>query len=92
MPKISPRPTASRTAPSPVPSRYRAGTGVEPLCLRIPAACAFVGISRSKLYELIASGEIETVKLGTATLVLTASLRALIEALRVAIPGCHLRR
>lgn len=88
MPKISQRTTANRTAPSVPANRYRAAVGVEPLCLRIPGACEFVGISRSKLYELIASGEIETVKLGSATLVLTASLRALIEALRVPNPGC----
>jgi excisionase family DNA binding protein len=55
--------------------------------LRVPDACDFVGISRSKLYELIASGEIETVKLGTATLVLTESLRALIETLRMRHSG-----
>jgi hypothetical protein len=87
MPRPSCRPSAGRTAPPPAPTRYRAPGGVEPLCLRIPAACAFVGISRSKLYELIASGDVETVKLGTATLVLTESLRALVETLRARDSG-----
>lgn len=53
-----------------------------PICLRIPAACAHVGISRSKLYEHIAMGDIETVKVGASTLVLTESLNGFIEALR----------
>ncbi len=80
---------ANRSAPANLPgsegmtSRYRTPLDIEPLCLRIPAAIAFVGISRSKLYDLIASGEVETVKLGSATLVLTESLRALVEARRV---------
>ena len=40
------------------------------------------GISRSTLYLLIARGEIEIVKMGAATLVLTESLRELIERQR----------
>jgi predicted DNA-binding transcriptional regulator AlpA len=55
---------------------------VEPMCLRVPAACRFVGIGRSRLYELIAAGDVEIVKLGSSTLVLTESLRALINARR----------
>ncbi|WP_082750980.1 helix-turn-helix domain-containing protein [Blastomonas sp. CCH1-A6] len=42
-------------------------------------ACRFTGISRSTLYLLIARGEVEVIKLGSATLVLTESLRQLIE-------------
>ena len=41
-----------------------------------------LGISRSRIYELITSGDIETLKLGRATLVPIASLHALIERLR----------
>jgi excisionase family DNA binding protein len=82
MPRIQQRTSSSRSAPQASSSQYRKTSGVEPLCLRIPAACEFVGISRSKLYELIAAGEIETVKLGTATLVLTESLRELVDARR----------
>ncbi|MGE4307251.1 MAG: helix-turn-helix domain-containing protein [Novosphingobium sp.] len=36
------------------------------------------GIGRSKLYELIAAGEIEIVKIGSVTLIPVASLQALI--------------
>ncbi len=50
--------------------------------MRIPDACRFTGISRSTLYLLIARGDIEIVKLGAATLVLTDSLRNLIERQR----------
>jgi excisionase family DNA binding protein len=82
MPRIPQRTSSSRSAPQAPTSQYRKASGVEPLCLRVPAACEFVGISRSKLYELIASGEIETVKLGAATLVLTESLRGLVDARR----------
>jgi len=47
------------------------------MTVRIPTAIQITGIGRSKLYQLIASGEIETVKIGTSTLVSVASLRRL---------------
>lgn len=47
--------------------------------MRVPDACRFTGISRSTLYLLIARGEVEVVKMGAATLVLTESLRQLVE-------------
>lgn len=46
--------------------------------MRVPDACRFIGISRSTLYVLISEGEVEIVKLGCSTLVLTESLKALI--------------
>lgn len=52
---------------------------VEPLSVRIREACRLTGIGRSKLYELIASGDIETVKIGAMTLVPIDSLRALLR-------------
>lgn len=83
MPKLKSGPsTASQRDRAGGSSQYRKALPIEPLCLRIPAASEFVGISRSKLYELIATGEVETLKLGAATLVLTESLRALVEARR----------
>lgn len=51
----------------------------EPICVRINDAARMIGIGRTKLYELIASGELETVKIGNATRVTTASLNALIR-------------
>ncbi|USA62911.1 helix-turn-helix domain-containing protein [Qipengyuania citrea] len=47
--------------------------------MRVPEACRYLGIGRSTLYVLIGKGEIEVIKLGSSTLVLTASLRALVE-------------
>lgn len=57
----------------------------EPLTVRIPVAVKLTGIGRSKLYELIRSGDVEAVKIGTATLIKVASLRRLTER------GCPLR-
>ena len=50
--------------------------------MRVPDACRYLGIGRSTLYVLIGKGEIEVIKMGAATLVLTASLRSLVERLR----------
>lgn len=55
---------------------------LEPLTVRIPEAMRLTGIGRSKLYELIASGDVETAKIGTCTLITVASLRRLIEKAR----------
>lgn len=63
--------------------RASRSNGAEPLAVRIPDAVRMTGIGRSKLYELIASGEIETVKVGRCTLVPMESLRALLGRLRV---------
>lgn len=52
---------------------------IEPLTVRIPVAVQLTRIGRSKLYELIKSGDLETVKIGTATLVTMASLRRLVD-------------
>lgn len=52
---------------------------LEPLTVRIPVAVQLTGIGRSKLYELIAAGEIETAKVGASTLITVASLRRLIQ-------------
>jgi excisionase family DNA binding protein len=51
----------------------------EPLTVRIPTAIRMTGIGRSKLYELIQSGDIEIVKIGTSTLIPVESLRQLID-------------
>lgn len=52
---------------------------LEPLTVRIPVAVQLTGIGRSKIYELIKAGKIETVKVGASTLITVASLRRLIE-------------
>jgi hypothetical protein len=53
-----------------------------PLCVRVNVAARMIGIGRTKLYELIGNGEVETIKVGKATLVTIASLNAMIERRR----------
>jgi excisionase family DNA binding protein len=61
---------------------------IEPITMRVPDACRYIGVSRSTLYVLIAEGEIEIVKLGCSTLVLTESLKALIAKRRGPSDAC----
>ena len=49
---------------------------LEPLVLGVKDAATFVGLSKSRLYELIAEGTIEARKLGARTVVPVASLRS----------------
>lgn len=55
------------------------GPPLEPFTVRITEAMRLTGLRRSKIYELIAAGDIEVVRVGRCTLVVVASLRALIE-------------
>jgi excisionase family DNA binding protein len=48
------------------------------LAFTIAEACHAVGIGRSKLYELISQGRVETRKIGSRTIIPTESLRALV--------------
>ena len=52
---------------------------VEPICVRVNDAARMIGVGRTKLYELISSGEVETIKIGKATRITTASLHRLVE-------------
>lgn len=54
----------------------------DPLCVKINDAARMIGVGRTKLYELIATNQIEVVKLGKSTRVTMASLRALMTRLR----------
>ena len=60
----------------------------EPISVRIPEAVRLTGLSRSRLYELMGSGEIEFVKVGSSTLILVDSLRTFINSKRgLSSPG-----
>ena len=61
------------------PERHDA---IAPITMRVPQACRYLGIGRSTLYVLIGKGEVEVIKLGSSTLVLTASLHKLVERKR----------
>jgi excisionase family DNA binding protein len=55
---------------------------LEPISVRVPGAVRMTGLSRSRVYELMKSGEIEFVKVGSSTLILVESLRAFIQSCR----------
>ena len=54
----------------------------EPICVRVNDAARMIGVGRTKLYELIASGEVQAVKLGKSTRITTASVHELIRQQR----------
>lgn len=51
----------------------------EPISVRIRTAVQLTGISRSRIYELIETGDIATVKIGRSTFILFKSLKRLLE-------------
>ena len=67
--------------PTAMPS-YDSPLAINPISMRIPDACHYTGLSRSTLYLMISRGDVEIVKMGSATLVITESLRELIERQR----------
>ena len=54
----------------------------KPLTVGVRDACRMTGIGRSKLYELIESGDIEVIKIGRMTLISVSELEAFIAAHR----------
>lgn len=52
---------------------------IEPISVRIPAAVVMTGFSRSRIYELIAAGEIQVAKDRRSTLIVVSSLRAAVQ-------------
>lgn len=57
-------------------------TRPDPICVRVNDAARMIGVGRTKLYELIASGDVEAVKLGKSTRITTASLQELVRRQR----------
>jgi excisionase family DNA binding protein len=55
----------------------------EPISVKIPEAVRLSGLSRSRIYELMKSGDIRFAKVGSSTLILLESLRGFIENHRV---------
>ena len=53
-----------------------------PITVRIKDACRMTGIGRSKLYLLIAEGAIETIKVGSITLIPVALLEVFLRGRR----------
>jgi excisionase family DNA binding protein len=56
----------------------------EPVCVRVSTAMRLLGIGKTKLYELIATGDLETIRIGRWTLIMQASIDSLVARLREA--------
>ncbi|MET0240185.1 MAG: hypothetical protein ABW184_09845 [Sphingobium sp.] len=50
----------------------------EPICVSVKVACDMVSIGITRMYELIGSGEVTTIKIGRRRLVHVQSLRDLV--------------
>jgi hypothetical protein len=48
---------------------------IEPITVRVAMAVKLTGASRSRIYELIESGDLETKKVGRSTFILFKSLK-----------------
>lgn len=56
------------------------------LSFTVEEACAVIGIGRTKLYEVLDSGELPAKKWGKRTLILKADLTAFLASLEAYIP------
>jgi excisionase family DNA binding protein len=52
------------------------------ISVKIPEAVRLTGLSRSRIYELMRSGDIEYAKVGSSTLILVDSLRSFVNRAR----------
>lgn len=69
-----------------------AGAGqAEPICIKIPEAVRVTGLSRSRIYELMKSGDIRFVKVGSSTLILMESVRTFLLGRLVPAAGSERR-
>jgi hypothetical protein len=55
---------------------------MEPISVKIPEAVRLTGLSRSRIYELMRSGDIEYAKVGSSTVILVDSLRSFVHGRR----------
>jgi excisionase family DNA binding protein len=49
---------------------------IDPVTVTVSAAMKYSGLGRTKLYELLTKGEIESTRVGTRRLIVFASLKA----------------
>ena len=64
--------------PAPPDSVPAAAESIEPLTVRVSAAVRLSGLSRSRIYELIQAGDLQTHKVGRTTLIPYRSLKVLV--------------
>lgn len=60
-------------------ARATGATQIEPLVLRLPAAGVALSLSRRKVHDLIAEGELEAVPVGGVRMVTVESIKAYVE-------------
>jgi excisionase family DNA binding protein len=65
-----------------MPSKGAESAGERPISVRIRRAVQLTGLSRTKIYQLIKSGEIEIIKIGSVTLIPFEALERLIQSRR----------
>ena len=56
------------------------------LTVRVPVAMAMLGIGKTKIFELIASGDIETILVGKSRLIVVQGLRDFIARQSAIVP------
>lgn len=66
--------TENRLSPLPQPRKT-----IEPLTLSIKDTARLLGLGRSTVYRLIGEQQLQTVKIGSRTLIKTASIRSLVQ-------------
>ena len=54
------------------------GESLDPVTITVPMALRVSGLGRTKLYELLTNGEIQSVRVGSRRLIVFASLKALL--------------
>lgn len=75
--------TDREKVPAPQSSEEKA-SGPAGICVRVARAMSMLDIGKTKLYELVSEGELETIRIGRRTLILQASIDALVARLRSA--------
>lgn len=60
---------------------------MEPLAYRVAEAVKVVGLSRSRIYELIDDGTLEARKIGNCTIIPADSLKRLVADARILRPA-----
>jgi excisionase family DNA binding protein len=63
-------------------ARYGKPQQIEPISVRIPEAIRMIGVGRTTIYQLIASGDLEAAKVGRSTVVFVDSVRQYLSANR----------
>ena len=69
-------------AQTPVPASAGTAPTSRPLCVRVDQAMRLLDIGKTKLYELLASGDLEAIRIGRRTLVMRDSIDDLVMRLR----------